>query len=139
MKEIVAKNVEIKDGRITGTFVIRAGCAQSSINPLWVFDGNNPIELDLDFNLDPTALATNAIKGIWIDIQADLRKIPDAEKISRLMDHTTLEAFDKALIALVPVGKRGKSMAELRAQLSEKDRQIAELEAKIAAMLAAQK
>jgi hypothetical protein len=138
MKEIVAKNVEIKDGRIVGTFVIRAGCAQSSINPLWVFDGNNPIELDLDFNLDPTSLATDAIKGIWIDIQTDLRKIPDAEKISRLMDCTTLEEFDKALAALVPRGKRGQKMSELRAQLSEKDRMIAELEAQIAAMKAAQ-
>jgi hypothetical protein len=135
-KELKATNVEVKDGRITGTFVIRAGCAQSSINPLWIFDGDNPLEFDLAFDIDAGELAADALRTIWIDIQNDLRKITDERKVSMLQDHTTLIDLDKAIAALVPKGKRGQKMAELRMALNDKDRQIAELEAQIAALMA---
>lgn len=135
-KELKAVDVEIRDGRMVGTFVITAGCAESSVNPAWVFNGDNPLRLKLAFDMPAVDVATDALKTIWIDIQGDLRKIPDKAKVVALQQYTTLADLDKAIAALVPKGKRGQKLAELRQQLSEKDRQIAELEAQLAAIKA---
>jgi hypothetical protein len=135
-KKIEATGVECKDGRCTGLFSITAGCAQASVNPLWVFDGNDPLQFQLAFDMPINELATEALKSIWIDYQSDFRKIDSRSKVDALQDYSTMAELDKALAALVPKGKRGAKVAELRAQLSEKDRMIAELEAQLAAIKA---